>query len=564
MIKNILEKILTKAFLESGYELTAQVVLSNRSDLCDYQCDDVFKLAKNYHTSPIEIGEKVVEKLQNLEEFDTYFKEVNFVKPGFINMVLKDGFINQLLTGMITSDRFDIPKEKEETYFLDYGGPNVEKPLHVGHLINAIIGESLKRILQFMGHKTISDTHLGDYGLQIGQVIYGILEDGLKEEDLTLEYLEKTYPKMSTRCKEDDNVLTKCAQITKELQDGNTEYRNLWKKICEISVGDIRRLYQYLDVSFDLWEGESDAYPYIDTVTSQLQEKHLLEDSEGAKIVRVQKQEDTKEIPPLIYQKSNGAYLYGTTDLGTIYERVTKYQPNHILYITDLRQGLHFEQVFRVCEKWGISKGVELEHLGYGTVNGKDGKPFKTRSGDTTKLDDLLQQVKETFKNIKETNQNMKEEDLDKIVNAIIKFADLQNNREKDYIFDIEKFSNVVGKTGPYILYTYLRIAKILNNETLEIQTFNKEIYNSFDRDLRMKVLQLEPALDSAYRERMPHYIAEYVYDICVLTNIFYQNNHVSGLENNQKQQWLLLLTLTNRMIEKLLNLLGIQIPSEM
>lgn len=562
MIYNILEKILTEAFLACGYETKAKVVLSNRPDLCDYQCDDAFKLAKLYHTSPIEIGQKVVEQLNAMNT--TCFKEINFVKPGFINMTLNDDFINQILTKMVQDEHFHLSKEESQTYILDYGGPNVAKPLHVGHLRTAIIGESLKRILKFMGHKTIADVHLGDYGLQIGQVIYGILEDGLKEDDLTLEYLEKTYPKMSAKCKEDDNVLAKCAQITKELQEGNPEYHKLWKKICEISVGDIKRLYRYLDVSFDLWEGESDSYLYIDKVTSELEKAHLLEDSEGARVVQVSKETDTKEIPPLIYQKSNGAYLYGTTDLGTIYERVTKYQPNHILYITDLRQGLHFEQVFRVCEKWGITKDISLEHLGYGTVNGRDGKPFKTRSGDTTKLDDLLLQVKETFKNIKESNQDMSDEDLDKIVNAIIKFADLQNNREKDYIFDIEKFSNVVGKTGPYILYTYLRIAKILNSEILTIDSFNSNIYNSFDRDLRMKVLQLEVAIQSAYKERMPHYIAEYVYDICVLTNIFYQNNRISGLESQQKQQWLLLLTLTNRIIEKLLDLLGISIPSKM
>ena len=231
MISNTLEKILTKAFLDSGYELEAKVVLSNRPDLCDYQCDDAFKLAKSYHTSPIEIGEKVVAKLQSFEDFPIYFKEVTFVKPGFINMVLNDRFINKCLTEMANDATFNISKEESRTYILDYGGPNVAKPLHVGHLRTAIIGESLKRILQFMGHKTIADVHLGDYGLQIGQVIYGVLEDGLTEEELTLEYLEKTYPKMSARCKEDDNILAKCAEITKQLQDGHPEYQKLWKKI---------------------------------------------------------------------------------------------------------------------------------------------------------------------------------------------------------------------------------------------------------------------------------------------------------------------------------------------
>ena len=563
MILDILNEILNKAYLDCGYEFKANVLKSNRPDLCDYQSDDLFKLAKLFHKSPIVIGNEIVDKINSYEDFSKYFKEVTLVNPGFINITISDFLINNLLNEMINNEDFNIKKDSSELYFLDYGGPNVAKPLHVGHLRTAIIGESIKRILKYKGHKVISDVHLGDYGLQIGQVIYGVLNDKKSLDEITLEYLEETYPKMSKLCKEDSDILEKCASITKELQDGNLEYKKIWKKICEVSVNDIKRIYRYLDVSFDLYNGESDAYQYIPKLTEILEEKKLLKNSDNAKIIEVNEENDLKEYPPLIYQKSNGAYLYGTTDLAAIYERVTKYSPQHILYIVDLRQKLHFEQVFRAIKKSNITT-AELKHLGYGTVNGSDGRPFKTRSGDTLKLDSLFKEVKNTFLNIKEENKNLKEADLDIIVNAIIKFADLQNNYEKDYIFDLNKFSNVVGKTGPYILYTYLRINKIINKESINISSLNNIIYNEYDRDLRLKLLDLPIIFEMSFNERKPNYIAEFIYDVCVLGNIFYQNNHITGLEESQKQQWLTLLSLTNKILKEMLNLLAIQIPSEM
>jgi len=564
MILKTLKNIIQNAFIKCGYEQEINIIVSNRPDLCDYQCDDAFKMAKLYHKNPIMIAEEVIEKLKEEENFNFYFKEVDFAKPGFINIIVSDQLINAEVQKMIDDDHFNLEKVEEQTYFLDYGGPNVAKPLHVGHLRAAVIGEALKRIIKFVGHKTISDVHLGDYGLQIGEVIYAIKEDGINIDDITLNYLDIAYPKMNKICKENEEILKKCALITKELQDGNEEYQKLFKKIKEISVKDIKRIYDYLDVSFDLWEGESDCYNYIDFLSKELESKNLLQDSEGAKVIEVKEVDDTKEMPPLIYQKSNGAYLYGTTDMAAIYERVIKYNPNHILYVVDARQKLHFEQVFRASKKLDKTKNVNFEHLGFGTVNGSDGKPFKTRSGDTVKLEDLFKQVKEVFIETKESNKCMKEEDLDIIVNAIIKFADLQNNREKDYIFDIIKFSNVVGKTGPYILYTYVRINKILKQENLKINKLNKEIYNKYDRDLRLKLLDLNTSINNAFTERMPHHITEYIYDLCVLCNIFYQNNHITGLEENKKQQWLLLLTFTNKLLKELLNLLAIKIPSEM
>lgn len=563
MIKE-LETILSEALKRTGYEGSLKVIKSNRPELCDYQCDDAFKLAKAYHCAPMVIGEAIVNELNKFDRFEDYFEKVEFVKPGFINLTLSSTFINRALIRMNNEEKFGYPKpEHVDTYVLDYGGPNIAKPLHVGHMRTAIVGESIKRIINYVGHKTIADVHLGDFGLQIGQVIYGILRDGKKNDEITLDYLEKIYPEMSALCKEDDKIKEECAAITKDLQDGNSTYQDLWKIILEISGNDIKRLYRYLDVSFDLWQGESDAYQYIEPTEKILKGKHLLEDSEGAKIVSVEKDDDVNSVPPLIWQKSNGAYLYGTTDLATIYEREKRFHPDYICYVVDNRQSLHFEQVFRVTKKAGISD-ANLEFLGYGTVNGTDGKPYKTRSGDTPKLDGLFHQVQEIFVSKKEDNKDMSEEDLRKIVNAILKFADLQNSRDRDYIFDINKFSNTIGKTGPYMLYTYLRINKILSVEHVT-NSLSMNIYNEVDRNLRLKLLELEHAISDAFQYRMPHYIAEYIYTLADLANSFYQNNHISGLEDEKmKNDWLYVLNLTNKVLKEMLNLIVIEIPTFM
>lgn len=559
MIIDLLSKKLNE-ILDYDYEFS--VIKSNRPELCDYQCDDVFKLCKKIGKNPIQLGEEIVNKIN--EQNCYYFKEVTFVKPGFINITISDKLLNETLYYMANNEKFGLKKEESKTFFLDYGGPNVAKPLHVGHMRTAIVGESIKRIINYMGHKTISDVHLGDYGLQIGQVIYGIEKDNLKKEDITLEYLENIYPKISGLCKTNEEIKEKCALITKKLQDGDKEYQELWKIILEISGNDIKRLYNYLGVSFDVWQGESDAYKYIEDTKNYLNQKNMLKESEGALIVDVKKEDDTKEIPPFIFEKSNGAYLYSTTDLATIYERVNKYNPDYILYIVDNRQSLHFEQVFRVCEMSDLTKNTKLEFLGYGTVNGLDGKPYKTRSGDAPKLDNLFKEVKDIFMSKKEENKNMTDTDLDKIVNSILKFADLSNARERDYIFDINKFSNVVGKTGPYILYTYVRINKILEKEKFDNKISN-DIYNDIDRNLRIKLTEFNIALNNAFIERKPHYVADYIYNLAVLANNFYQTNHVSNEENQiKKNDWLFILNLTNNMIQQLLDLIIIEIPSIM
>ena len=562
MITKILEQFLAQEFQKIGYKEKIRVIVSNRPELCDYQCDDCFKLAKKYHKNPIELGTEIVEYIKKNNQFSNYFKDISFAPPGFINMVLSDNFINQQINYMIKSDKFGIHNSNPKTYVLDYGGANIAKPLHVGHVRPAIVGEAMKRIIQYMGNTAISDVHLGDYGMPIGQVIYAIQEDNKKVEDITLKYLEDVYPKMSALCKEDDSIKQKCAEITKKMQDGDLEYQNYFAKIKEVSGQDCKRIYDYLGVTFDLWKGESDAYPYIEKTTKVLE--NLLEDSEGAKIIPVTEDSDTKEIPPLIYQKSNGAYLYATTDLATIYERMEKYQPDYILYVTDSRQSLHFEQVFRVCKKSGLSQNTQLEFLGLGTINGSDGKPFKTRNGQAPKLDELFEQIKCIFLEKKEDNKDMQKEDIDKIVNSILKFADLQNNRERDYIFDLNKFSNVVGKTGPYMLYTYLRIQKVLENEVIENQ-ISSNIYNEDDRKLRLKLLELESALQNALIERMPNFLVEYIYSLALLANTFYQNNHIQGLsDETKKADWLTLFDLTKNVLKEMLHLIAIDIPKFM
>ena len=371
--------------------------------------------------------------------------------------------------------------------------------------------------------------------------------------------MNKIYPEISALCKEDEKVREECVLITKMIQDGDKYYNELLDRIIEISVSDAKKTTDYLGITFDLWHGERDSYPYLEKCEKMLRDKNLLTLSEGALVVNVKKEEDNKPMPPMMFKKSNGAYVYDSTDLATIYERYINYNPNHIIYITDFRQNLHFEQVFRVSDMVGLIPYECLEHAYNGTINGKDGKAFKTRKGDAPKLSELFDLVKDTFISLKEENKNMNKEDIDKIVNAIIKFADLQNSRDKDYIFDIEKFSQVVGKTGPYILYTYLRIQKILKDNSIE-NNLNDIIYNEKDRNLRMKLLEFETSF-----ERKPNYIAEYVYNVAILANNFYENNHIMGLEDlDKKNSWLYILNLTNKILKDMLYLLEIEIPSFM
>ncbi len=561
----MINKIIEELFKKNGIE-DIKVSKSNRPDLCDYQSNDIFKIAKKEGKSPIEVGKEVELKINDIKNFNDYFESVQFVAPGFLNIKINNNFICNVLRKMSNDNKFNIQlPEKSETFVVDYCGANVAKPLHVGHMRTTIVGESIARIIRFMGHKTICDVHLGDYGLQIGEVIYAILEDKIPLEDIDINYLDVAYPKMSARCKEDEKLKEECARITKELQDGNEEYRKLWKKILDVSVEDIKKNCDYLGAKFDYWYGESDAYPYIPKIEKILNEKGLLRQSEGALVVDVEEPTDKKEIPPLLFKKSNGAYLYASTDLACLLQRKEDFNPDHVLYVTDLRQALHFEQVFRTIEKCGIFKRTQLEHLGYGTVNGLDGKPFKTREGTAPKLESLYNDIKEIFISKKEENKNLSSEDLDKIVNSILKYGDLQNSKEKDYIFNIEKFSDTIGKTGPYILYTYLRVNKILKDNCYTQKDLSSKIYNESDRNLRMKLFDVEDYIYLAYNNRNPFYLADYVYDLCLLVNNFYQNNNISNLTDEEnKNDWLYVLNLSNRIIKEVLDLLVIQIPSKM
>ena len=560
-----LEDLLQSAFTSLGYDSSfAKVYKSNRPELCDYQINSVFSIAKNINKKPEEIGNLLIEEINNIEGINDYISKIEFVLPGFINISVSDKFITDELNNAINSENIGIEKIKENiTCVIDYGGPNIAKPLHVGHLRPAIIGHSINKILKAKGYKTISDVHLGDIGLQMGQVIYGLKQRNLKPQDITIELLQEIYPKMSGLCKTDEEVLNKCKEITKDLQAGNEEYLSYFKVMYEVSLNDIKRIYKYLDVDFDYWYGEKDSYKYVDDLVEFLENAGVVETDDGAKIVRVAKEDDKKEIPPLILQAKNGSYLYATSDLATIYQRMKDFNPNYILYVVDSRQELHFEQVFRVCKKSNLTKETVLEHNKFGTINGKDGKPFKTRNGEALKLDDLINDVKEIFISKKETNKDMKSEDIDIIVNAIIKFADLQNNREKNYIFDIEKFADVNGKTGPYLLYTAVRIRKLINGYKGDL--LKTTIYNKWDRDLRIKLLEVDEVVTKAADTRMPSYVADYLYDLAVITNTFYQNNNISNLEDEEiKNNWLSLLSYTYQVIEELLKLLIIKIPSEM
>lgn len=563
---DLLEKLITDITNGLGYNVdNMRVIKSNRPEISDYQCDEAFRLAKEFHKNPIVIGEEIVNELNKIDDFDSYFSKVEFIKPGFINLSLSNKFINSNIVKISKEEKYGIKDSEEETYVIDYGGPNVAKPLHVGHMRTAIVGESIKRIIKYKGNKVISDIHLGDFGLQIGQVIYGILEEGKDIDSIDIKYLDYIYPKMSGLCKENSEVKDKCAEITKDLQDGNEEYKKYFKKIMEVSIPDMKVAYDYLDVNFDYWYGESDAYAYLDETTNILNTKNLLEDSMGAKIISVSRKDDKKEVPPFIYRKSNGAYLYSSTDLATVVQRVKDFNPDHILYVVDNRQSLHFEQLFRVCDLSEIFNYNNLEFLGYGTVNGEDGKPYKTRNGDSPKLQSLFKTAKEILLSKIDMSEDVTDEDIDKIVNSILKFADLQNNREKDYIFDISKFSDVIGKTGPYILYTYLRIHKIISGNSINSIELSDNIYNDYDRNLRLKILDLPNAFENAYNNRMPSFIADYLYDLCVLTNAFYQNNHINNESDEiKKRDWVNILTITSLIIKDMLYLLVIDIPDSM
>ena len=589
-MKKILDAIseeMRKAFAEAGYdEELGKVSLSNRPDLCEYQCNGAMAGAKKYHKAPIMIAGEVAEKLKD----SAVFSEVNAVAPGFLNLKVSDVFLCDYLKGMEAADKFGLETpEEEKTVIVDYGGPNVAKPLHVGHLRSAVIGESIKRIARYAGYKVIGDIHLGDWGLQMGLIITELQERKPElpyfDESFTGEYpkeapfpiseLEEIYPTASGKSKEDPAYKEKAMENTFKLQNGVRGHRALWDHIISVSVADMKRNYEKLNVEFDLWNGESTVQYLLADMVEEMKKGGYAYESEGALVVDVKEESDTKEIPPCIILKSDGAALYSTTDLATISERVTKYNPDIMIYITDKRQAMHFEQVFRCARKTKlVGDDTKLVHIGFGTVNGKDGKPFKTRDGGVPRLENLIHDIdKEMFRKIVESRQEMPEEEARNIAEivglAAIKYGDLSNQAAKDYSFDVDRFTSFEGDTGPYILYTIVRIKSILakyqdQGGSLE----NLELAPAISPDekaLMMEIAKFNTMMETAFAECAPHKICAYIYDLANAFNRFYHETKIISEEDEAKKAGLIaLLVLTKEILETCIDLLGFSAPDRM
>lgn len=576
-----LEKQVEKKIEESGYEIdNFKLQVTNRPDLGEYQINDAMQLAKKYHKNPREIAENITEKLEELN----IFTNINIAGPGFINVSLSDEFLINIIEKMSTDIESNIDKQEKKTIVLDYGGANVAKALHVGHLRSANIGEALKRLARLLGHTVISDAHLGDYGRPLGLVILEIKKRYPNLEYFNEEYtgdykdielpitnkdLEEIYPIASTKAKEDEAYLEEARIITTKLQNHERGYYDIWQRIIEISKEEIKKVYDELNVYYDLWEGESNAAEYVDELIEILESKNLVEISDGAKIIDVKEDDDKSPMPPLLLVKSNGSISYETTDLATILERKKKIDPDEIWYCVDGRQQLHFEQVFRAARKATlVSDDVKLEYIGFGTMNGKDGKPFKTRDGGVMSLKSLIDEVKkETEKRINKdivAEENI-EETVDKIAISTLKYADLIPFRTTDYIFDPEKFSEVEGKTGPYLLYSTVRMASLLNKAKDEKQTTYKKVKNKTDRDIILTLLELPNVLTRSFEMKSLNEIADYLYDLTSKYNKFYSENKVLTEEDEDlKESWLVLTNTVYKANLLLLDTLGLKVPEKM
>lgn len=576
-----LEKQVEKKIEESGYEIdNFKLQVTNRPDLGEYQINGAMQLAKKYHKNPREIAEDIKEKLEELN----IFTNINIAGPGFINVSLSDEFLINIIEKMSTDIESNIDKQEKKTIVLDYGGANVAKALHVGHLRSANIGEALKRLARLLGHTVISDAHLGDYGRPLGLVILEIKKRYPNLEYFNEEYtgdykdielpitnkdLEEIYPIASTKAKEDEAYLEEARIITTKLQNHERGYYDIWQKIIEISKEEIKKVYDELNVYYDLWEGESNAAEYVDELIEILESKNLVEISDGAKIIDVKEDDDKSPMPPLLLVKSNGSISYETTDLATILERKKKIDPDEIWYCVDGRQQLHFEQVFRAARKATlVSDDVKLEYIGFGTMNGKDGKPFKTRDGGVMSLKSLIDEVKkETEKRINKdivAEENI-EETVDKIAISTLKYADLIPFRTTDYIFDPEKFSEVEGKTGPYLLYSTVRMASLLNKAKAEKQTTYKKVKNKTDRDIILTLLELPNVLTRSFEMKSLNEIADYLYDLTSKYNKFYSENKVLTEEDEDlKESWLVLTNTVYKANLLLLDTLGLKVPEKM
>lgn len=595
-MKKILDLItdeVTKAFTECGYDAKyAKVTLSNRPDLCEYQCNGAMAAAKEYKKAPFMIADEVVEKLAA----NPMFAMAESVKPGFLNLKIDEAYLADYVAKMQEDDgRFGCEKtETPKTIMIDYGGPNVAKPLHVGHLRSAIIGESVKRIGKFMGHNVIGDVHLGDWGLQMGLIITELKQrrpelvyfddtytgEYPEEAPFTISELEEIYPTASKKSKEDEAYKEAAMQATFELQHGKRGYQALLKHILNVSVTDLKRNYANLNVSFELWKGESDAQPYIPDMVQKMRDDGFAYISDGALVVDVKEETDTKEIPPCMILKSDGASLYNTTDLATMVWRMKDYNPDELIYVVDKRQELYFTQVFRCARKTGIVKPeTELKFLGFGTMNGKDGRPFKTRDGGVMRLEHLISGINEEMLAKIQENQKTKEnlgisteeaENTAKMVAlAAIKYGDLSNQASKDYIFDIDRFTSFEGNTGPYILYTIVRIKSILNKYhglgKDESGAVIGAAHSKSEKDLMLELSKFNAVMESAFEETAPHKICSYIYDLANAFNSFYHGTKIMSEENETVQKsYIRLLELTKSVLETCIDVLGFSAPERM
>ena len=595
-MKKILDLItdeVTKAFTECGYDAKyAKVTLSNRPDLCEYQCNGAMAAAKEYKKAPFMIADEVAEKLAA----NKIFAMAESVKPGFLNLKIDEAYLADYVAKMQEDDgRFGCEKtDAPKTIMIDYGGPNVAKPLHVGHLRSAIIGESVKRIGKFMGHNVIGDVHLGDWGLQMGLIITELQArkpelvyfdeaytgEYPEEAPFTISELEEIYPTASGKSKEDEAYKEAAMQATFELQHGRRGYQALLKHILNVSVTDLKKNYANLNVSFELWKGESDAQPYIPDMVQKMKDDGFAYISDGALVVDVKEDTDTKEIPPCMILKSDGASLYNTTDLATMVWRMKDYNPDEMIYVVDKRQELYFTQVFRCARKTGIVKPkTELKFLGFGTMNGKDGKPFKTRQGGVMRLEHLISGINEEMLAKIQENQKTKEnlgisteeaENTAKTVAlAAIKYGDLSNQASKDYIFDIDRFTSFEGNTGPYILYTIVRIKSILNKYhglgKDESGAAIEPAHSKGEKDLMLELSKFNAVMENAFEETAPHKICSYIYDLANAFNSFYHGTKIMSEENEAVQKsYIRLLELTKSVLETCIDVLGFSAPERM
>ena len=579
-ILDIISGKMQQAFVEAGYDASyGRVTVSNRPDLCQYQCNGALAAAKAYKCAPIQIAKAVAEKLDAAD-----FSMIDAVMPGFINLNLSDAFLQNYLEAMRTAEDFGVEKiGAGQTIVVDYGGANVAKPLHIGHLRPAIIGEALKRLHKFMGYNTIGDVHLGDWGLQMGLIIAELQE---RQPDLpyfdpdftgeyptgspfTLSELEEIYPTASSK-KSDPVFAEKAHTATFELQQGRRGYRAIWDHIMGVSLPDLRRIYGILDVHFEKWLGESDADPYIPAMIEDLKNRGLAVQSAGAWVIPVAEETDKKEVPPMILVKSDGSAIYATTDLATMVQRMQDWSPDKMLYVTDKRQNLHFEQVFRAAKKSGIvNEATELEHVGHGTMNGKDGKPFKTRDGGVLRLEQLIADMTDFVRGKVVENKIVDESEVEattaKIALAALKYGDLSNQPTKDYNFDLERFAAFEGNTGPYILYTIVRIKSILARygawENLPIQP----AANEYAKDLMLAITKFGPTLESALKASAPNQVCAYIYELAGAVNKFYHETRILTEEDKEKQAgYISLIGLAKNVLETCIDILGFSAPEKM